>query len=516
MKNPRGFLLIIIILLLPAVPARPDGSNLDRLLGWLFPSDESSQALDAPQFIQPEDLSYFVTTDTILIEWTEVQDATGYLLEIKAPFVLDISEVITGTTYELTPEVLEPETFICHVRALGPSGESNRTGPLRIIVLEEAFTPTPTPTATPTRKIDLTGEGQIGSEDTFLLLSRWQQNAPSYDFSGDGFITHEDVLHYRSGYRRRNLPTPTPLLPPPQLLQPADGAFIDRDEIILVKQKDSAETRQLPDNGVWFRWQSIERADGYDLRIEGPDQGTLGTQVISSGTPGVKITLEITTQSNDLGVYHWQVRSTSSALEQAGPYSTPFSFELVKFTSTPTPTPTVFPQAGGGDVNQDGRISAGDIFRMTRAWLKSGGELGSYPNTDLDASGRVDAEDFLIFIENYNRRDSGNIEAPALLAPSNGATVYLDQLAPGGGFQWSFAASEGAVVYQYEVQQPPPFGKFSQLLEDDGSDAYSLPISPRSVGQWSWRVRAFRQSGRVSLWSPLYSFDVKPSLTPRP
>lgn len=509
----RLFHAVVLVILMTGSSNAAGNPLWNPLTQWLLPN-QVQETLPAPKLLSPTVPSYFLSQDRVVLSWAEVPDATGYILEV-ATFGYYLRIELTSTFYEIPPDTLLPQGYPWKVRALRGSEQSPWSDLWVFTVLSEAFTPTPTPSATPTPNVDFTGDGAITSEDTFLFLRDWYQESSAFDLDGDGEVTQSDLIIYLAIWKHRHVPVPTPLLLPPELLQPSEGARFDL--MMISSDQPRAMTLDEQDSGVVFGWSSVSSADRYDLRFEGPSSGSLGEYVFRNlNATEVRVTLPLRrTETTDLGIYQWQVRSGSSTVNVWSDYSPPRSFEVVRYTPTPTPTLTPLPRSA--DINQDGRISADDLFLFASVWYYSTVQAGSLAHADLNRSGRIDADDLPLFLESRAQRREEALPMPLLLVPANGSVVTLDMLRPGGGFEWRFQAAPPAVLYQYELITP--YGTtVSQYLQESGAGSYNLAerVSPFILGEWRWRVRSWGATGRTSPWSEQWRFRVEPAPTPTP
>jgi len=508
--------LMVAVLLGLALPVRAGGRG-----DWFSPGSSVSNtvlALEAPTLLGPIDGTIFALNDEIILSWTQVEDATGYVYELNGNGALAFEEQVN---LPLNPYALG--TFDWRVRALG-NNESSPWSETWTFYREDGVTPTPTPEPVPTPlpDLDINGDGGVDHLDSFTFLSQWQQEDAPGDLTGEGFLDQDDLLLYLKGWKApgRQFPTPVALLPGPDLLEPNDGETIDFWEIIF---EDVPPGQPPLDKGVWFRWSAVDGADWYQLRVQGPDGwSNLGDYIESdiNGTE-LKVTLPLRTDnSKDLGLYQWRVRGYSISLGGMGAYSDPLTFSVEILRPTPLPTATPIPRTG--DLDQDGTITLDELFTYALAWQVSEAshpqQYAAFERADLNLNGQIDASDLHRFVGNYRRRIEETMQAPVLLVPADGTEVPLgDIVGPNAGtFEWKFQASPNAAVYEYEIRGPAPFAR-NDYLHDTGSAEYDLfdevtPYTPGG-GQWYWRVRAFGPTGRPSPWSPEWYFQVYSSIS---
>jgi len=478
---------------------------------WFVDRDSSLQSLSAlavPTLLSPQDGATFSLEEPIVLRWTSVSDATGYYYEVNGA---GSGESILATQVNLPLNPYAVGRFDWRVQAWG----NHEIGPWSetwTFYRQNAVTPTPTPFGTPLPDLDVDGNGRVDYRDSFTFLSEWRQTNATHDFTGEGLLDQQDVLLYLTGWKSpgRLFPLPTPALPAPQLLEPLNGAEIDFWDI------HEFDPREGRDNGVWFRWTAVAEANWYELRIQGPAGWSNVGDYIESGitTTEFKVTLPLRLDNpKDLGLYRWQVRGFSTAQGGMGAYSDPFTFVVEYIGTLPTPTPTPIPRSA--DLDQDSRVTIEDIFTFALAWGISEAsqpqQYSALETADLDRSGWVGPDDLYLFLRSYHRRLEETLTAPLLLSPADGARVpYLQAIA--ADFQWTFEARPGAALYEYEILQPPPLVPIKRgFINDTGKAEYNLRtlMTPALKGEWQWRVRAYGPSGRISLWSPRWSFRVE-------
>jgi len=439
--------------------------------------------------------------------------------------------MLTEPFFQIPPDVLFEQGYRWSVRALGGGGIGPKAEERVFNVFLNTPTPTSTASPTPTPDIDITGDNLIDSNDTFLILAEWYVQGATHNLVGDSRFTEEDLIAYIRAWKHRDYIPPTPILPPPILLEPENGSEIPREEILGVGGGKLASL--AVGEGVLFRWLPVANADGYQILFNGPSGGSLGEYLLPGTLYGSEawVTLPITTMSEDLGIYHWQVRSVSSALEidrRFGPFGTPFSFRVTNPTVTPTPTVSIQQSA---DLNQDGWITAEDLFSFAASWQISNGSEGYSAEADLDRNGTVEQVDLHRFIRSQDRRLEEAVPAPNLVSPENGAFFTTDGLLDENYFQWIFDGVPGAALYRYKVSGPPPFRLTEGTIQDSGKQQYSIGkdagFSPGYAGTWTWSIQAIAPTGRVSPESEVRSFTVawptrpvyaleEPTATPTP
>lgn len=487
-------------------------------------------SLGVPQLLFPEHQGSVFVGMGATLSWSEVADATGYNFEVKTIGCL-INRVVTEPFFQIPPDVLFEQGYRWSVRALGRGGIGPKAEERVFNVFRHTPTPTSTASPTPTPDIDFSGDNTIDSNDTFLILAEWYVQGAAHNLVGDSRFTEEDLIAYIQAWKRRDYIAPTPILPPPILLEPEDGSEIPRDEILGIGGGKLASF--AVGEGVLFRWLPVANADGYQILFNGPSGGTLGEYPLPGTQYGseVWVTLPITTLSADLGIYRWQVRSVSSALEidrRFGPFGTPLSFQVTNPTVTPTPTIAIQRSA---DLNQDGWITAEDLFAFAASWRISSGSAGYLEEADLDRSGEVEQNDLHRFLRSQEQRLEEAVPAPNLLWPENGAFFTTDGLLDENYFRWIFKSVPGAALYRYKVLGPPPFRLTEGIIQDAGKQEYSLvkdgKFSPGYAGTWTWSIQAVASTGRVSPESEVRSFTVawptrpfyaleEPTATPTP
>ncbi len=163
------------------------------------------------------------------------------------------------------------------------------------------------------------------------------------------------------------IPTAAPgPLPAPQLLSPEDGAMFGVLDGL---------------RGIQFEWGEVTGAARY-LFIVYQDNVPLYERQLQS----TQSTERISTSLQD--IFQWDARAIDSN-ETVGSAGPRFSFTVGSELPTPTPVPL------NPDVNQDGAISAADLYYFAQIYRTND------PSGDFDNSGLIDQNDLLRFVDLY-------------------------------------------------------------------------------------------------------------------
>jgi hypothetical protein len=193
-----------------------------------------------------------------------------------------------------------------------------------------------------------------------------------------------------------------------------------------------------------------------------------------------------------------------------------FHFTVVAFMPTPTP-PVV------ADVNDDGFIDHGDLFRMAAFWNRPA-PAHDIPvvRLDLERDGAIDGEDLLRYLEGHRFRVETRVPVPVVRKPEPDAAVprteYLIALIEDTPF-YIWDRIDGASTFDLEIEGFTPYpesnGPFLEYdlagvpVDDNGVPRWGLPPT-RSLreGDYRFRVRARSTLGRVSPFSEWVDFTI--------
>ncbi|MBD3162917.1 MAG: hypothetical protein GF346_10930 [Candidatus Eisenbacteria bacterium] len=286
-----------------------------------------------------------------------------------------------------------------------------------------------------------------------------------------------------------------PVLPPPTLLNPENGAVCQEAEGIL-------------------DWEDVDGAIAYTYRIGTACGEGNETEVTASEAPYAELDPGTT--------YFWQVK-TKNAEDVYGEYSDCFSFTV---EPTPLGPPALqAPQDEAVCQEIEGILDWDDVESATGYTVQIGTACGEgeefeveesqYPYAGLDPATtyfwRVKTRNECDATGDYSAcfsftTDPGPLAAPALETPADEAVdVPLD-----GTLQW--ADVEGAVAYT--VQIGTACGEGDEIEVTESEFAYSgLDYET----EYFWRVKTLNECGEYGVYSACFSFTtVPPDLLPPP
>lgn len=388
------------------------------------------------QLVTPLNNETVSTRDEIALKWNAYPGAQSYrysLLSSQGATVpppgspMSVNpHLVTGT--EVILRITIEETWDWYVTAYS---DANGTTPLagsqsqtRRFFTSTTVVPTPTPTPRPS--MDFTGDGKEDYRDIFLFGYYWMRNRSmpnlpyfdKMDLVKNNVIDQADLVRLKEIHLVRGIvePTPTPILPAPELLRPSDGF-----EFVV------ADYNQTP--GL-FLWKEVDGAFDYEVELIRPitrDQ-TITSYIVVQAT-----TITWTSQApagyyvtpNESGLYlRWRVR----ARNQAGAQGEWSEQRRLKLNYSPGTNPA--------DLREDFKIDYLDVFVFARSWQAAEGEGNWNANADLDDNRIINANDLLRFMEFYHTGretvpSTGAPQAPQVLEPNDGVEFTRQQIESG-------------------------------------------------------------------------------------
>ena len=466
--------------------------------------------LPSPTLVSPQNGAMVYAASfpaQVQLQWQAVSGASGYELSVDGNQILINSG--SQTTYNAT---LNSGAHTWQARTKNSSGTYGSWSSSFTFTLQQDTLPAPTLVS------PQNGATVYAASFPAQVQLQWQavSGAAGYELSVDGIqvlinsgsqTTYNATLNsgahtwqartknssgtYGSWSSSFTFSLQQDTLPAPTLVSPQNGATVN--------------AASFPAQ-VQLQWQAASGAAGYELSVD-------GNQILINS--GSQTTYNATLNS---GAHTWQARTKNSS-GTYGSWSSSFTFSLQQDT---LPAPTLVSPQNGATVN-----AASFPAQVQLQWQAVSGAAGyelsvdgiqvlinSGSQTTYDATLNSGAHTWKARTKNtsgaYGSWSSEftftlqqGIAPPALMSPTNGATLYAPSFPAQVQLQWQ--AVSGAAGYELSVDG-------NQVLINSGSQTtYDATLNS---GAHTWKARTKNSSGAYGSWSSEFTFTLQQGIAP--